>query len=383
MSGFMASLWTYAMAATVLPVAALARIVVVPSIRLRVTARLARIGRWEFWPSWLVYTPVATWIAILAIRYRSLSTLTAANPSIPDGGTVGESKYDIMRRLPARWTIPSVLVPPGSVTARTAVLRDHIEAAEWSLPIVLKPDVGQRGMGVRLIRTWSEAERYLADVSGPVLAQPYHAGPFEAGVFYYRLPHWRHGRVLSVTDKIFPELVGDGVSTIEALIWQHPRYRLQAHTFLARHRLSRSRVLGAGERFRLAMAGNHAQGTTFREGAHLLTPELQARIDEIAQYRPGFFIGRFDIRYSNVEAFTSGRDFAIVELNGVTAEPTSIYDPDGSLWTAYRLLFKQWSLVFAIGAANRRNGAAVSSLARLARLVRTHLTSRVAYTLSD
>ena len=225
-----------------------------PSIRLRVTARLARIGRWEFWPSWLVYTPVATWIAILAIRYRSLSTLTAANPSIPDGGTVGESKYDIMRRLPAHWTIPSVLVPPGSVTARRAVLRDHIEAAEWSLPIVLKPDVGQRGMGVRLIRTWSEAERYLADVSGPVLAQPYHAGPFEAGVFYYRLPHWRHGRVLSVTDKIFPELVGDGVSTIEALIWQHPRYRLQAHTFLARHQLSRSRVLRAGERFRLAMS---------------------------------------------------------------------------------------------------------------------------------
>lgn len=382
-SGFMASVWSYAAGAIVLPIFVLVRVAVVPSMRRRAMVRLARVVRWEFWPSWLVYAPVALWIAMLAIRYRGLSTLTAANPSIPDGGTVGESKFEILQRLPAQWVIPSVLVKPARVTERTADLRSQVEAEGWPLPIVLKPDVGQRGVGVRLIRTWPEAEGYLADVAGAVLAQPYHPGPFEAGVFYYRLPHWRRGRVMSITDKIFPELVGDGVSTIEELIWQHPRYRLQVHTFLERHRASSTWVLAAGERFRLTIAGNHAQGTTFRNGAHLLTPALEARIDEIAQHRPGFFIGRFDVRYRDVDAFKAGTDLAIVELNGVTAEPTSIYDPDGSLWSAYRMLFRQWSLVFAIGAANRRNGAAVSSVARLAGLVRTHLTSRVAYTLSD
>ena len=121
------------------------------------------------------------------------------------------------------------------------------------------------------------------------MAQPYHEGPFEAGVFYYRFPHWSSGRVLSITDKVFPVLTGDGQSTVEALIWRHPRFRLQARTFLARHPDASTRVLAGGERLHLAIAGNHAQGTMFRDGAHLITPELEARIDEIARHRPGLF----------------------------------------------------------------------------------------------
>jgi hypothetical protein len=131
------------------------------------------------------------------------------------------------------------------------------------------------------------------------------------------------------------------------------------------------------------MAGNHAQGTLFRDGRHLLTPALERRIDEIAQAHPGFYVGRFDIRYGDVEAFRQGRDLAVVELNGATAESTNIYDPDTPLFEAYRQLFAQWSIVFAIGAANRARGARVTSLARLATLVRNHLGARSAFATSD
>jgi hypothetical protein len=120
----------------------------------------------------------------------------------------------------------------------------------------------------------------------------------------------------------------------------------------------------------------------FRAGAHLMTPALEARIDEIARQCPGFFIGRFDIKYRSVEAFRAGRDFAIIELNGVTAEPTSIYHPDATIWAAWRMMCRPWSMVFAIGAASRR-GARVSSLARLAALARIHMTTRIAYQVSD
>lgn len=372
-----------ALAALAIPIFALARTVAVPSLRMRLAARLARWSRWEFWPSWVLYAPVSLWLAWLSIRHGGFATLTAANPAIPDSGSVGESKFDILVQLPPQWTIPSIRIEIGDVSTRAEQLRAHTERAGWSLPLILKPDVGQRGLGVRLVRSWSDAERYLADVAGRVLAQPYHDGPFEAGVFYYRMPDWRRGRLLSITDKVFPEVVGDGRSTLEQLIWRHPRYRMQADTFLLRHRASLTRVLGEGERFRLAVAGNHAQGTMFRDGAHLMTEALEARIDEIARQCPGFFIGRFDIRYRNVDAFKAGDDFAIVELNGVTAEPTSIYDPDASIWSAWRMMCRQWSLVFAIGAANRCGGARVSSLARLAGLARAHLTTRVAYQISD
>ena len=188
---------------------------------------------------------------------------------MPDGGLVGESKFDILAKLPQDAVIPSARIARAAVDDRVSTLRAVADASDWSLPFVLKPDVGQRGVGVRLARSWDDARAYLAAVGDAVLAQPYHAGPFEAGIFYYRMPGATRGRIFSITDKKFPVLVGDGHSTIETLIWTHPRYRLQADTFAARHNDVFTCVLDEGERFPLAIAGNHCQGTTFRDGRSL------------------------------------------------------------------------------------------------------------------
>jgi membrane protein DedA with SNARE-associated domain len=353
------------------------------SWRVRAAARLARWSRWEFWPSWVFYAPVAASVALLAVRHRGFSTITAANPGMTDGGTVGESKFEILSRLPADCTIPSALVRPGARVDRVCQARFEMQRAGWCFPIVVKPDVGQRGMGVKLARSDDDVADYLSRAEGPVVMQPYHPGPFEAGVFYYRLPGEPRGHILSITDKHFPFIVGDGESTVEALIWSHPRCRMQAATFLHRHHDSLGKVLPAGERFQLAIAGNHAQGTLFRDGAHLVTDALERRVDDISQAYGGFFIGRFDIRYRDVEEFKAGRDVAIVELNGAMAESTNIYDPNGSLIDAYRLLFRQWSLVFAIGAANRARGSHVSSHRRLLMLLREHFVACVPFPISD
>lgn len=343
-----------------------------PQRRRRALARASRWRRWEFWPMWLFYSPVAMWIAWLAIRYRGLRTMTSANPGMADGGTVGESKADILARLPTACTIPHVLVHPG----------DPFDVP-WPFPLILKPDVGQRGTGVKLARNAEDVRAYFCRAGGAVLVQPFHPGPYEAGVFYVRHPGASRGSILSITDKHFPFVVGDGTSTLEDLIWTHPRYRLQGDTFAERHRADLAGVPALGERRRLAIAGNHAQGTLFRDGAHLWTPALEQRIDAIARSFDGFFIGRFDVRYSDVEAFRAGRDLAIVELNGATSESTNIYDPDNSLFDAYRQLLRQWSLVFAIGAANRARGERVSPPGRLFTLVRAHLRSQPDFRISD
>ena len=349
----------------------------------RIAARVARWSRWEFWPTWLFYLPVTVYIGWLALRHRGISLVTAANPGMPDGGLVGESKYDILQQLPRSWTIPSVLVETGGAADRLRRLRAAVDARGWGFPLILKPDVGQRGAGVRLAATWEAVSDYLTAVQDKVVAQPFHPGPYEAGIFYYRMPGCARGRIFSITDKQFPILVGDGVSSVESLIWSHSRFRLQAATFVARHRAGLARVLGIGERFALAIAGNHSQGTLFRDGWHLWTPALEQRVDEIARAYPGFHVGRFDVRYAEVEAFRAGRDLAIVELNGVTSEPTNIYDPDGTLLNAYRHLFRQWAIIFAIGAANRRAGARVSSLRRLIELARGHLAAATPLPISD
>ena len=351
--------------------------------RSRIVARVSKLWRWEFWPMWAFYPPVAIWTLVLACRYRGFGVVCAANPGITDGGVVGESKYEILRRLPPEWVIPTLRVDAGTDGERARALSKQMDARKWSFPLVLKPDVGQRGVGVRIVRSIEQADAYLEAAHGAVLAQPFHEGPYEAGIFYYRKPSWPRGLILSITDKQFPVLCGDGRSTIEELIWAHPRYRMQAKRFLTRHASVRGRILDPGETFVLARAGNHAQGTMFLDGAHLITPALESRIDAIARAFPGFFIGRFDVRYGDPESFKAGRDVAIVELNGATAEATDIYDPSRSLWSAYRTLFRQWQLVFEIGAENRRRGAAVSSPRRLATLIAAHLASRPAHAVSD
>ncbi|MBI1915348.1 MAG: VTT domain-containing protein [Planctomycetes bacterium] len=346
--------------------------------RAKIAAKVARLWRWEFWPTWLFYIPVVPWLAWLSLRYRSFTVWTAANPGIPDGGVVGESKHAILTQLPREWVIPSFLVPPGGAAERLGQFRQAVREREWPFPLVLKPDAGQRGAGMRRVHDLVDVEKYLHQQPGAVLVQPYHPGPHEAGIFYYRLPGEERGHIFSITDKQFPVVIGDGRSTLEELVWRHPRYRMQAKTFLTRHAAEADRILGAGEPFRLALAGNHCQGTMFRDGGHLLTPQLERAVDVIARRFAGFFIGRFDVRYADVAAFKAGRDLAVVELNGVTSESTNIYDPGASLLNAYRTLYRQWSLLYRIGHANRQQGHRPTSLPALLRTVLAYYrTARV------
>jgi membrane protein DedA with SNARE-associated domain len=360
--------------------------------RARIAVRMARLRRWEFWPAWLFNAPIVAWAVFLAIKHRSLTVFTLANPGIEHGGVVGESKSDILAKLPPEWVMPWALIEPGErgeageagdVDARVECLRAVVDARDWSYPLVLKPDQGERGAGVRWVEHEAAAREYLAREPRAVIAQVPHDGPFEAGLFYVRHPGKARGYVFSITDKRFPIVTGDGRSTLAELIHAHPRYRLQADTFLARHAHQAGRVPAAGEMVRLARAGNHAQGTEFRDGRALASPALEARIDDIARRIDGFYFGRFDVRYHDVEAFKEGRDFAIIELNGVTSEATHIYDPSGSLFAAWLTLMRQWSLAFAIGAANRARGHQPTSILQFAALVWAHRRPAAAHPIAD
>lgn len=110
---------------------------------------------------------------------------------------------------------------------------------------------------------------------------------------------------------------------------------------------------------------------------------LERVIDEISQRLSGFFIGRYDIRYESEKDLKDGRNFQIVELSGATSEATSIYDARNSLFSAYRTLFRQWRLVFAIGAMNRAKGHTPSLVTALWRNWRQYSTAALSYPLAD
>lgn len=361
-----------------LGLAALRRCLKSPRIRRRCRARFLRWRHWEFWPSWLFYAPVAAYIGWLMLRFRSLSLPLLANPGMTHAGVVGESKHailDQLRNAAPEVTPPSALLPTGPLSSRLEALQRWMSFHSGTFPIVLKPDVGQRGLGVKVVRNLQEAARYLADVDAPTIAQTYVPGPFEAGIFYVRYPNETHGRILSITEKVFPQLTGDGIRTVEDLIWEDPRACCLADRYLARLHDRRSEVLPRGARLRLVEAGNHAQGCVFVDGRAWHSPALEARIDDISRQIPGFYFGRYDLRFSSPEDLRAGRGFQILELNGASAEITAIYDRRNSLAEAYRTLFRQWRMVFEIGRLNRRSGLPFPSVGRFLedwRLARRH-----------
>lgn len=334
------------------------------SIR-RFADALARWRRWEFWPAWVFYPPVASYCLWLAVKYRGLTLPTAANPGIFSGGMVGESKSAMLEELQAtspEFTAEAGLVLGDSVETRLRSLDAICARLRLAFPFILKPDVGQRGVGIKLIRSRPQAEDYLRRTSAPLIVQRYVPGPCEIGIFYYRFPHESRGHIFAITEKIFPKLVGDGRHTIGHLIERDPRARFVARTYLKRFATRRDEVLGMGEELRLVEAGNHAQGCVFRDGMRLCTQALERRIDQISRKLSGFFIGRYDIRFSTEDDLCAGKNFQIIELNGAASEATSIYDPRNSIFDAYRTLFRQWNLVFAIGAANHKRGCASTRL---------------------
>lgn len=344
----------------VLGAAALGLVILLCRFLPRLWRSLRHNGRWkhwEFWPPVLFYLPIALHYLKLALVHRSLTLPSCANPGFFTGGLIGESKFDTLRQLQRtspEWTAASYLIPPGDQTARIAAFESGFEAAGFSYPVVLKPDVAQRGSGFRVIRNHSAAVAYFSSVSAPVVCQAYVAGPREAGLFYVRRPQEATGRIVALTEKVFPEVVGDGRSNLSELIAADPRASVVASVYLGR--LDGRQVLPRGERLRLVEAGNHAQGCIFRDGADLWSPQLEERIDQISRGIEGFYIGRYDIRYSSDAELRAGRGFKILELNGASSEATNAYDSSKSLREAYAILFRQWDMVFEVAARNRKAG---------------------------
>lgn len=347
-----------------------------PAIRKLYTA-------WEFWPAWTMYVPLIPWFIYLAVRHRHPLAFAASNPGILFGGLCGEPKSEILSQLKGDCVLAWVLLEAQSTDEKWKELTLWMNKRSIDFPIIFKPDVGERGSGVRLISNAQQARNYFDTHGAPTIAQEYHPGPFEAGVFYYRLSPTLPGAIFSITDKVFPIVVGDGSSTLKQLIQAHPRLERQTDTFFSRHASRLNDVLGCGEEFTLARAGNHCQGTQFCNGRHLASPQLAIAIDRALEAFPGFCFGRFDIRYADPGHLRAGVNFSIVEANGVSSESTDIYDPRNTFLGAQSTLRAQWALAFKIGAANRARGTPLPSVQSLLHHLSAHFSRPTPDTTSD
>jgi membrane protein DedA with SNARE-associated domain len=324
--------------------------------------------RWEFWPPWLFYPPVFLYVLYLGWKFKGLTTFTASNPGIEAGGFVGESKEGILKNLSGagEFLLRSAMIAAGEPDERVGLANEFMAQNQLSWPVVLKPDAGQRGSGVAVIRSEAQLREYLARANYDILIQEYAAGQ-EFGVFYFRHPSEADGHIFSITEKRLPVLIGDGKQSLEHLILGDKRAVCMADFYFRKNAEQLDRVPVAGEAVQLVELGTHCRGAIFLDGRRAITPELTESIDRISKSFKGFYFGRYDLRTASIEDLMAGRNFKVIELNGVSSEATHIYDPKLSLIEAYRVLFRQWRIAFEIGNENRTLGATTTSVRALAK----------------
>jgi hypothetical protein len=323
----------------------------------------APISHFEFWPGWLFYFPiVAQWI-LLGLRHGDMSLPTAANPNIEVGGLCGESKSAILdqvapeqRHLLADY----VCIPAGDADAAERAMT----AAGLGWPVIAKPDIGCNGTGVRLLADRAALARYLSEYPAGValVLQRYVADEGEAGLFYVRYPDEPAGRITSVTYKHAPVVVGDGRSTLEALILADPRAGRIPDMYLPRLGEKRNAVPAAGERVRLVLVGNHCKGSIFFDGRDDITPALTRRVDALLRALPDFHFGRIDVRFPARAALRRGEGFTVIEINGVGSEATHVWDAGTRLRDAWADQLWHYRAAFAIGRAQRARGVRTSGV---------------------
>jgi len=328
---------------------------------------------WEFWSLRVFYLPVVIYIAWLAVRFRSLTVFTCANPAILASGFVGESKEEILNGLRQSEAAQTFLLKHTflskdfSSAEKLQNAADFMTENDLKFPIVLKPDVGERGFGVQILRTFEELKEKLSSDENLILQE--FCGGEETSVFYYRYPNEEKGKIFAITEKRFPRVFGDGVSTLEELILRDKRAVCLAAKYLERNAERLETIPEKGDEVQIIDIGTHSRGALFLDGNWMKTDVLENKIDEICRGFEGFYFGRFDIRVKSFEDFSRAENFKIVELNGVTSEATNIYDPKNSLFEAYKILFKQWKIAFEIGAENRQLGAKPTEIRDLIKLV--------------
>ncbi len=309
-----------------------------------------RITNWEFWSPFITYTFVMIYVVTLWLKHKSATIFTLANPGIPEGGFIKESKKEILDGIKAKEMVANyILLEKGwDSDQKLSKIQNFMNKHSLGFPIVVKPDIGERGRGVVIPKNEKELKDLIPQLDSNHIVQQFIEGN-EYGIFYYRFPNENTGKIFSITEKVYLKLRGDGIHTLEELILKDKRAVCLAEIHFDRHVNELYHIPEKGHLIPLVELGTHARGAIFYDDNNSITYELTKEIDRISKSFNGFYFGRYDIKVPSKEKLKRGEGLTIIELNGVTSESTNIYDPKHSFFFGVRTLIKQWKIVYEIG----------------------------------
>ena len=311
-----------------------------------------KLFNWEYWNSNVVNAPMFFYWFYLSARARSLFFFNASNPTIENGGMIMERKSGIYNQMPQAY-YPKTLLIERDVSVPE--MRKLIIGNDFTFPVIVKPDIGGKGRGVKKVQNIDAAIAFIKLADFPMLVQELVTYKYEVGIFYYRFPWQENGQISGIVSKDFLAVIGDGANTIEYLLTQNPRYILQLAVLKKMQDLNLNEILKAGEEKIIVPFGNHARGAKFIDDSAKINATLEKNIDAICKQTPGFYFGRLDVMYDNWQDLEAGKNLSIIELNGAGSEPTHIYDPKHSIFFAWYEIARHIKIMWRIAMYNHKN----------------------------
>ena len=306
----------------------------------------------EFLPTWISLFPVFFYISYLAIKAKSPLFFSATNPGIPLWGLTGDSKTPVLKQLPKEFIPHTLYISAG--TSVTEIIK-HIEFANMEYPLIIKPDIWEGGIGVEKLDNDADLIKYIHNYDEDVLIQEYIEWTNELTLLYYRFPHKSNWHISFISTKEFLAVTGDGESTLEELVRSGKRTKLFEHIFKREHADERNTIIPAWEEYLLQFKWNNHHGTAFVNSNHLITPDVQMIFDHIADEIEGFYYGRFDIKYQDINEFIQGKSFKILDVNWVWAGLHQGTGRDYPIWRVRSIWFNHWNIIYKIAKINHDN----------------------------
>lgn len=322
--------------------------------------KLLKWLKWEFWPFWFFYIPLYFKYFYLSAKAKSLGFFTAANPLMIYGGFTDYSKFSVLEKIDPYYLPSTSFLKEASAE----IVLQIMEKKELCFPIILKPDIGERGFGVERINNTSALEKYFTDKEniGDLILQEYIDYPIELGVMYSRKASESKGMITSVVMKKFLSIKGDGKNNLKTLFINDERAKFYLTDLLELYKNELDAIPENDLEKEVLVIGNHCRGTMFLDANYLINDTLHDVFDKISLPISGYHFGRFDLRVSTLEELYKGENIKIMELNGAASEPAHIYDPNMSLLKAYKHLFAHWQRLFEISIENHQNGTPYTSV---------------------
>ena len=273
------------------------------------------------------------------------------------GGAFLSSKYGYLKYLPKE------NVPVSCVVNRHMPLTEIIKQLKihhMDYPIIVKPDIGERGKSVSKIQNEQQLSQYFKEVPYQTfILQEYIDYPIEIGILYYKDIDGK-GNITSIGLKKFCTIQGDGQLTLGKLVLKNPRISRRKKQIEKRFKNRWNQVLKRGEKIIVEPIGNHNLGTTFLNGNHLYSDQMMQWIDQKASMIPNFDYGRFDLRINSWNSFKNDEGIKILEINGVNSEPIHIYSPKFGLVNAYKEIFKHMRIIHRLSVHQIKHSPPVS-----------------------